>query len=174
MAGPTGPMVNLESVRLQPNNTYLNGVNLISPTGAVFALEAFSFMDRIIPGAFQLGAGDSIVTAIATPSSESNLQQSIDATAVASGITQDLENVGQQYLGLSGPTTAMIGTMIMAVGLGGLLWGITKSQPLGILGFLSPVTWFMWVRAPTFAVLATLIVVLATLATWYFIRKAPA
>ncbi len=174
MAGPSGPMVNLESARLEPDNTYINGINLITPTGSVFALEAFSFMDRIIPSAFQLGASDSVVTAIATPSSESAIQQSIDATAVASGITQDIENVAQQYIGTSGPTLAIAGIFLGSVVLGGMMWSFTKSQPLAILGFLSPLTWGMWLRAPTFAVIATMIVVFATLGTWYFIRKAPA
>ncbi len=173
MAGPTGPMVNLQSARLQSANTYISGVNLITPAGQVFALEAMSFMDRIIPNAFQLSAGPSITTAIATPSSDSDIQQMLDATAVASGITQDLENVGQQYLGLSGATTALTATLVVAFGLGGLMWSLTKSPALAILGTLTPLTWAMWVRAPTFAVIAAMIAVFATLGTWYFIRKAP-
>ncbi len=173
MSGPTGPMIALESARLQSDNTYVNGVNLITPAGQIFALEALSFMDRIIPDAFQLGAGSSITAAIATPASDSKIQISIDATAEASGLTQDLENVGQQYLGLSGPTTALGGTILAALAYGGLLFALTKSQPLAVFGFLTPFTWAMWMRAPTFSVIAAMITVFATLGAWYFIRKAP-
>ncbi len=173
MKGPAGPMITLESARLLADNSLVNGVNLITPAGQVFALEALSFMDRIIPGAFQIGAGSTITGAVATPTGDSDIQVMIDATAAASGVTEDLENVAQQYLGISGPTMSIAGWFMAGVLLGGIMWAFTKSQPLMLLGALTPLTWGIWTRGPTFAVIAAMITVFATLGSWYFVRKAP-
>lgn len=75
--------VNLEAEDplIAPNGYVVN--SLINAEGRTLALEALNVMDRILPNTFQTESTTAITDPFATPSSSLQLQQDIDATAVA-------------------------------------------------------------------------------------------
>jgi len=171
--GPGGPVANLESVMLAPPGWLVNSVGLITPTGATYVADALRFMQRIVPDAYQVGSSPAVTSAIAIPSSESNFQQMIDATATASGVTTNIDNVAQTYIGISGGAFAMFLSSMIGLVAGGLVFNATKNATLAMSGFLSPLMVGLWMRGPTFAVMAGMVVIFGTLAAWYLVRKAP-
>lgn len=171
--GPGGPVSNLEAVMLAPPGWLVNSVGLVTPTGATYVADALRFMQRIIPDAYQVGSSPAVTSAIATPAGESNFQVMIDATATASGLTDNLETMAQTYIGISGGAFAMFISSLIGLVAAGLIYNSTKSSTLAMSGFLSPLMVGLWMRGPTFAVMAGMVVIFGTLGAWYLVRKAP-
>ena len=171
--GPGGPVSNLEAVMLAPPGWLVNSVGLITPTGATYVADALRFMQRIVPDAYQVGSSPAVTAAIATPASESNFQQMIDATATASGLSTNMDNVAQTYIGISGGAFAMFLSSMIGLVAAGLIFNATKNSALAMSGFLSPLMVGLWMRGPTFAVMAGMVVIFGTLGAWYMVRKAP-
>ena len=101
------------------------------------------------------------------------LQAHIYATATASGVKQNLDAVGDEYLGLSGLQVGFIFYGFLGLVLGGLGAIMTKSSLVGIFAFVSPLLAGVFVGAVSIAFLFTGLSILVVLGSWYFIRKSP-
>lgn len=127
--------VNLEAEDslIPPNGYVVNG--LINSAGRDIALEALSVLDRILSNTFQTESVQAITDDFATPSSALQLQQDIDATAVA--FKTSLSDTGAE-IGLSGDALGLLMFTVLGII---VFWIVRKmtdgSTPLAVVGFLT-------------------------------------
>lgn len=102
---------NLRLDRADPALSYVNGANLITDNGRVFALEAFGVMAQIIPERFQAAAAP-VATPYATPSSGSALQSSLDSDNAT--FVSDWNVIGSWYFGQPGRNVTFSIALVVA------------------------------------------------------------
>ena len=166
-------MTGLQDARFLPLGTLVSNAGKITLSGRVFANEAFPIMDRVVAGAFQTGQ-EAIITAGYTPvAGDSALQIAIDATATASTFRSAVNTVGAAYFGLSGTTLLVFAVLIAGFAAGGFVYHATRAPVLASFAFFFPLIVGTWLRAPTIAVIFTIIAILTIPTAAMLIRKTP-
>ena len=172
-----GIMVLMENDLGLPERTFVSKSQLVTPTGQLILVRALpAIVDVAIDtngdSVFQLGVrrpnSDFVRKSGAVP-----LQSHVDATATASGVKQNLEAVGDEYLGMDGLKVGFIFYAFLGLILGSLGALMTKNSMVGIFAFVSPVLAGVFVGAVSLAFLFTGLSILLILGSWYFIRKSP-
>ena len=170
-------MVLMENDLGLPERTFVSKSQLVTPTGQLILVRALpAIVDVAIDtngdSVFQLGVrrpnSDFLRKSGAVP-----LQSHVDATATASGVKQNLEAVGDEYLGMDGLKVGFIFYAFLGLILGSLGALMTKNSMVGIFAFVSPVLAGVFVGAVSLAFLFTGLSILLILGSWYFIRKSP-
>ena len=172
-----GLMAIMENDLGLPQNSLVSKSQLITPLGQTFLVQSLpAVVDVAIDtngeSVFQLGVRRPNSDFI-RKSGEVPLQAHIYATATASGVKQNLDAVGDEYLGLSGLQVGFIFYGFLGLVLGGLGAIMTKSSLVGIFAFVSPLLAGVFVGAVSIAFLFTGLSILVVLGSWYFIRKSP-
>lgn len=114
----------LETTRNDPELSIVNGSNLITENGRVFALEALGVMAVIIPDVFQ-AASRVVATPFATASSGSSLQAQLDSDNAE--FVSDWNTIGLQYFGQPGRNVTFTITLIIGFLIAGLV-GVLQSN----------------------------------------------
>ena len=160
-----------------PQNTLVSKSQLITPLGQTYLVQSLpAVVDVAIDSegdsVFQLGVQRPNMDFV-RKTGEVPLQTHIYATATASGVKQNLDAVGSEYLGLSGLQTGFIFYGFLGLILGGLGALMTKNSLVGIIAFVSPLLAGVFVGAVSIAFLFTGLSILLVLGSWYFIRRSP-
>lgn len=166
-------MLNVQAERLFPLGSLVSSAGKITTAGRIFATEAFPIMDRVIPDAFQTGSSQ-IITGDYTPvTADSALQVAVDAVGQTSGVAADMDIVAQAYFGIDGSTLTILAALAVAFVSGGFVFVATKNPVLASFGFMVPLLVGTWLRAPTIAVIFTIIAILIVPTAAMFVRKTP-
>lgn len=119
-----GMLRTIETDRSDPPLSIVNGSNLITDNGRVFAIEAFGVIARIVPEVFQ-AAANPVATPYATPSSGSALQSSLDSDNAA--FVTDWETIGQWYFGSPGRNVTFVISILIAFVAAGTVGAILET-----------------------------------------------
>ena len=168
-----GVVLNIQIERLYQFGVLVNSKNLLTSEGGKLATEALGFMDSLVPNAFQTSTGSTVNAGYTPVAGDSALQQALDAAAAGSGVLDSLDVVASAWFGMNGSTLATFAYMLFGVALSGYMWTQTKSKELTSMAFLAPFTFGMFHRAPTIAVMFTLVAVMVPLTVAWIVRKLP-
>ena len=165
-------MLNLQYEKLLPQGSLVTQAGKITVTGRIYALEAFPLMDRLIPDVFQAATAQSVLTDDYVPvTADSLLQIQIDADSATSTFVTAMDNLAAAQFGVSGTTL----TVLAVLGVGALAAGIvytgSKSSVLSSFAFFSILIMGTWVRAPTVAVVFTILAILILPTVAYFLTQ---
>jgi hypothetical protein len=172
MTGDTSPLGILEQALGAPSGFFITTSGKITPNAVVYGSEVLHQLQSIIPDAYQIGA-KRVLTDVSAPAGALAIQAQIDATAVASGFTANMNTVASTYAGITG--TQLVTFLTLALGLvaAGVLYIYTRSGVFGAFGFLTVASLGMFVGGPSFAIIAGMITVMGTAGAWYVVRKTP-
>lgn len=162
----------IESLRSLPLNSLVTN-NLITTAGRTLALEALNVVDRIVPGVFQAAAERAVTEGFATPSADTALQASLDATATAGEIPTAFAQIGSDLGGLSAGAMATIFFIGVGVVLFVFLHGITQEWVIPSVGLLSVAMVGVFVRGPSVSVIAVTALLLVFVGSMWFLRRVP-
>lgn len=168
-----GIMLNVQIERLYQSGVLVNNKGLITSGGAVLALEALGIMDSLVPNAFQTSTNTTLTAGYTPVAGDSALQSALDADAASSGVLDSVDVVALAWFGMNGSTLATFAYAVLGIALSGYMWTRTKNKELTSMAFLAPLTFGMFHRAPTIAVMFTLIALMVPLTVAWIVRKLP-
>ena len=168
-----GVMLNVQIERLYQFGVLVNNNNLLTTLGAALAGEALGFMDSLVPNAFQTSTAPAISAGYTPVAGDSALQQALDADAASSDVIASIDVIASAWFGMDGSMLATFAYVAFGVALSGYMWTQTKNKELTSMAFLGPLTFGMFHRAPTIAVMFTLIALMVPLTVAWIVRKLP-
>lgn len=162
-------MLALETVDpLIPNGGYVVN-NRINDAGRDLALEALNVIDSLLRDTFRSGSFPAITDPFATPSSQLELQNSINATATA--MVGSYDDTGA-IIGVPGAALGMILATIFGVGAFVFTWRKTEQNAaLATVAFLTFVLAGVLISAVPVAVMAVTAVLIFAAGGVFFLRK---
>ena len=166
------PFLFLERELQTPTGFFINRNGYLTPNSLGYAGQIHPQLQKIVPDAFQVGSSPVLTDSISSATG-TNFGAMIESTAIASGITNNLDIVSDKYVGISRGSFTTIITLIIGLIAGVCSYSITRSGIMGAFGFLSVLAVGLYISAPTFSIIAAMITVMGTLGAWYFVRKAP-
>jgi hypothetical protein len=179
LSGDSGILYRLESQLNLPVNTLVSGTGQVTPFGQRYAEDSLKGIIYVAQNetdrpVFQLGTesvyGDSGFT---RRTGESALQTRLDATATASGATQNFNIVSDEYLGLEGTQLASTIFGILAILLGAIAMAVTKSMPFSVGSAALIMTSSIFIRGVSIGFLFSGLALMILIGSYYWIRRAP-
>ncbi len=167
-------VLNLQETKLLAQGSLVTQAGKVTIAGRVYALEAFPLMDRLIPAAFQAATAQSVISDDYVPvTADSLLQLKLDAESATSTFVLAMDTVAFAFFGIDGTTLTVLAMLGIAALAAGIVFTGTKNPVLSSFAFFSLLIMGTWVRAPTVAVVFTLIAILIIPTMAYFLRKVP-
>ena len=155
-----------------PDNAYVSNNKILSGA-AVLALEAYPYMDRIIPDAFQAASAAALQTPYTgIPAGVVVLQTRLAATAAAADFLHP-DTAGVQLLGISGTFYSTLLWMGGGLIIGYIAFRITASIPITIISFGAIAFLGVFTGGPTTSVIGVVIIILGMIGGWFALSKAP-
>lgn len=168
----------LETSRGVPRNSYVQS-GKITAAGAVLSREAYAFIERVIPDAFQAAAEQTVLTPYSgTPAGVVILQTRIAATEIPR-FMPGADEAGKDILGVSGGFLKTLIFMTFGVFAALAVYGLTSmggrepSMAMTVITFGMVTSLGMFVGGPTLSAVMVSIVILALLAGWFILTRAP-
>lgn len=146
----------------------------ITSAGRTLALEAYAYMDRVIPSAFQAAAISAEVTPYSgTPAGAVALATQIAATQTARNFLNSQPGP-DSVIGVTGGfrnTLLFMGFGILAAI---AVLKFTQNIPLTVIAFGAVAMTGIFVGGPTISAVAVAVVLLALMAGWFILGRSPA
>ena len=122
---------------------------------------------------FQLGS--TLVNKGYTPSgSNIPLQESLNATATASGVTNNLKNVSSEYLGFDSPMFfGGLLFIILSLFVASIVIATTKNVILAVLSASMMMLPGIFIGAVSIAFIFTALSLFIVIGSWYWLRRSP-
>lgn len=173
-------IVNVQTARGLAKNAYITG-SKINAAGRILALEAYPYMDILIPDAFQAAAEQAVKTPYSgTPAGAVVLETRIAGTVTASAWGQRAERAGSEW-GISGGFwTTLVFMMFGAVAAWGTWRWVGSTDPnssaapvLGVLVFGAVTFLGVFLGGPSLSVVIVTIVILSMIGGWFVLARLP-
>tara|TARA_R110000787_G_scaffold74973_4_gene166327 strand:+ start:3761 stop:4921 length:1161 start_codon:yes stop_codon:yes gene_type:complete len=178
ISSDSGILYNLEAQIGLPLNTLTSSRGKVTPTGQVYLEEALQgIVDVAVDSSgntvFQLGS--TLVNKGYTPSgSNIPLQESLNATATASGVTNNLKNVSSEYLGFDSPMFfGGLLFIILSLFVASIVIATTKNVILAVLSASMMMLPGIFIGAVSIAFIFTALSLFIVIGSWYWLRRSP-
>ena len=178
ISGGEGIMYNLESDLGLPENTLVSAQGLVTPAGQMFLEEAMTGIVNIAKN----GDGDTVFQlGTVRPNadfqpvgSRSALQTKINATATASGVSDNLDIISSQYLGFEDGKFfgAILFIMLGLFSMVAISYA-TQNSLLGVMAGISMTLPGLFIGAISIGFLFTIIALFLIFGSWFWIRRSP-
>lgn len=177
ISGGEGIVYNLNAALNLPENTLVSSEGLITPAGQIYLEEA-------LKGALQVARNDQGITVFQlgldqlnrnfTPKgSNVELQTRINATATASGVTDNLNIIADQYMGMDGMFFGGLIFLFLGLIAGGVVIAVTNNPVFGFISALMLMLPGIFIGAFSVALVMVFTSIFIVFGSWYWIRRSP-
>jgi len=177
ISGGGGIVYNLNSALNLPENTLVSSAGLITPGGQTYLEEALKGSLEVARNSdgitvFQLGL-DQLNRNFTPKGSNVALQTRINATATASGVTENLDIIADQYMGMDGMFFGGLVFLFLGLIAGGVVIAVTNNVVFGFVAALMLILPGMFIGAFSVALVMVFTSIFIVFGSWYWIRRSP-
>ena len=177
ISGGDGIVYNLNNALNLPENTLVSSAGLITPGGQTYLEEALKGSLEVARNSdgitvFQLGL-DQLNRNFTPKGSNVALQTRINATATASGVTENLDIIADQYMGMDGMFFGGLVFLFLGLIAGGVVIAVTNNAVFGFIAALMLMLPGMFIGAFSVALVMVFTSIFIVFGSWYWIRRSP-